>query len=83
MQHFLPIDAGFGVLQPEARVGEHDRHRRQRFQPVFVDEVELAAIHRVGAEPQAECVEDRILRAVGVLDRRERPVLQFLIVDRH
>jgi hypothetical protein len=62
---------------------EHDGEGRQDLQVLLEDEVELAAIHRIQPEADAEGVEHRILRRVGLFDRRNCEVEQFFIDYRH
>lgn len=61
----------------------HDGEGRQDLQVLLEDEVELAAIHRIQPETDAEGVEHRILRRVGLFDRRNCEVEQFFVDYRH
>src|SRR5271155_389316 len=62
---------------------EHDGEGRQDLQVLLEDEVELAAILRIQPEADAEGVEHRILRRVGLFDRRNCEVEQFFVDYRH
>src|ERR1700687_1663930 len=61
----------------------HDGEGRQDLQLLLEDEVELAAIHRIQPEADAEGVEHRILRRVGLFDRWNCEVEQFFVDYRH
>src|SRR5450432_235239 len=78
-----PVDAGRRILHPEAGIGEHHRHGRQGGEAILVEKAQLRRVERIGAEPDAERVEDAILLAEDLADRRKAPVHQPIVVDRH
>ncbi len=47
------------------RRGQHRGEGRNRLQPIFVDERKLLLVHRIGAEPDAEGVEQALLVGPG------------------
>ncbi len=52
VQHLSGVYARLLVAQPEARIGDHDRHRRQGDEVALVHELEIVGLgKRVRAQP--------------------------------
>ena len=84
VQDLRGIDARLLVAEPEARIGNHDRHRRQRDEIALVDELEIIGLcHGVGAAARAQGVQHRVLVGVRVLYLRKLPVQELLRIDGH
>src|SRR6476660_9766085 len=71
------------LAQPKPGISEHDGHRRQSAQIPLIDEAQLLLVHRIAAETEAKRIEDRVARRIFVGEFLERPVQQFLHIERH
>jgi hypothetical protein len=76
------VDAGIHLAHPRP-VGEHAAECRQRLEALLVHEREFRLAQRIVAEPQAEGVQDRVARAVALLDRRNVEGDELVVVDGH
>ena len=83
VQDLLPVHARSRLAQPEAGIGKHHRHGRQRAQILFVDEAQLLLIQGIAAEAESQRIKHRVARRVFVRELLERPVQQFFDVERH
>jgi hypothetical protein len=76
-------DASARRGMPGPGVTENDRHRRQRFEVFFKDELQLVLIHRVGAEADAERINDGVAPGQLLFNLWNVPMEQLLVIDRH
>ena len=87
VQDLLPLDAGGRVLHPELTGGQHDGKSRKAGQAALralVDELQVIGRHRVArGRAEAERVEDRVALLVALGGRRERPMKNLFVVQRH
>jgi len=82
MHHLHVIDAALGVAHPLSGKAEHGGHRRRDGHLRAVGELQRARVERIDAEANAQRIQSAIALGVGLVHVVERPVLQFLIIDR-
>src|SRR5512146_2050369 len=83
MYNVAASDAGLGMRVPGTGIAQDDRHGWERLQVLLVDELELLDIAGIGAEPDAERVEQGVAPGQRLLDLGNFPVDELVVIDRH
>src|SRR3982751_3322585 len=83
MHDMAARNAGVALRMPRSRIAQYECHRWQRLQVLLVDVLKLVDIAWIGAEPDTKRIQDGVAFRELLLDFRNFPVDQLVVVDRH
>ena len=69
-----------GLVEPGVGPGHDGRHGRQGFEVFLINESQLVAVHRIGADAQTQGIEHGVAVRIGPLNHRTFEFHQLLII---
>lgn len=83
MNHLHVIDTRVEVAHPRAGARQNDGHGRQGRESLLVDEAQLLAAGRIVAEADAQGIEHRVGRRVGLPHVGDGQRNELFVIDGH